>query len=79
MTPLQHKASLRYWTAWLITTAARLFGQTEYRGAYSSIFAATDPSLTGGWCLCPFYGHFPSHGLDQACGQGSRHGPLAYG
>lgn len=47
MTPLQHKASLAYWTAWLVRTQVHLMGQTDYRGAFSALYAATEPSLTG--------------------------------
>jgi len=50
-TPLMVKASFRYITAVVIVTAAKFVGQTPYRGAYSLMYAATQPSLKGvHWC-----------------------------
>jgi hypothetical protein len=50
-TPIQHKASSRYWTGLLIKIVNRLFGQLPHRGAFSTLYAATEPSLTGGWAV----------------------------
>jgi len=45
LTPLQNKASFRYITAAITVTAATIVGQPQYRGAYSTLYAATSPDV----------------------------------
>jgi len=47
LTPLQHKASWRYITAVIITTQARIMGLPQHVAAYSTLYAATAPELSG--------------------------------
>lgn len=47
MSPGEQKSDKHYLSAVWITFNAHIFGQTPYRGAYSTLYAATEPSLTG--------------------------------
>lgn len=46
-TPLFHKATWKYPTAALMKLTVPYLGQSPRRGAYSTLYAATEPSLTG--------------------------------
>jgi hypothetical protein len=52
-TDLFHKATWRYPTGALLKVTAPYLAQSPRRGAYSTLYAATEPSLTGvikeGW------------------------------
>ncbi|GFH06173.1 uncharacterized protein HaLaN_00758 [Haematococcus lacustris] len=36
-----------YLSAWQVSAMGKLLGQNQYHGAWSTLFTATDPSLTG--------------------------------
>lgn len=46
-TPLQLKVDYRYWAGAAVAIAAHFIGLTPYHGAWSLMYTATEPSLTG--------------------------------